>query len=344
MKKIKVSRLIAGLTACSLVVLGVSISSAGAAAHKKAPYTVGFADQSLSQPFLLAVQSGMVTAASAAGDKIVLLNNNASDTQVLENAQLLANDHVNAVVEFLLDASVGPAIRQIFKKAGIKTLITVDVAAKGFTFFGASNYADGLLTGQALGTAATSKGWTPATTYVVSIGVPEAGPVPALRMTGMINGIAKTFPGIPSSQILSPDGLGATATSQTVTAAVLPEIPSTDHIIITGINDESVLGGLDAVQVAGRASMAIEGSQGQVQTNSNWIGDTAYFPELYAKYIFQVIGDFRAGKKVSPYVFMPHVFIDSANINEYYPAGATSTVKAPPGGIIFSNSPNSSAN
>jgi ribose transport system substrate-binding protein len=348
MKRNRISNAIVGLTVCSMGLFSLVAPGAGAAAKKQA-IKIGFANQSLSQPFLLSVQSGLVASASGAGYKMVSLNNNDSDTTVLQNAQIMVNQHVNAVVEFLIDAKIGPAMLQIFKKARIKTLITLDVPVKGMTFFGASNYADGLLTGEALGKTAAAKGWTAANTYVVAVGVPEAGPVPALRMTGMNKGILKTFPGIPSSQILNVDGLGATASSQSVVASVLPKIPSNDNIIITGINDESTLGGLDAVQVAGRASSAIEGSQGldavginQVKTNPSWIGDTAYFPELYGKYVVQLIREISAGKKIKPYVFIPHVFMSAKNINQYYPASATATVKAPPGGLIFSNSPNSS--
>lgn len=333
---------LAAAAACASVTLPLSLAGE---AQASSTYTVGFANEATTAPFQISVQNGMVAAAKAAHDKLIALNNNYDDATALRNAQILANDKVNIAVEFQVDAKIAPAIAATFAKAHIPA-ISIDIPQPGATFFGASNYADGELTGQRLGKYAKAHGWKPATTTEVLLSLPAAGAIPQLRMNGMQDGIAQEFPGIPKSQIIEQDGSGATAASQTVMASILPRIPTGNHIILVAINDESAQGGLRAIQVAGRESSTIVGAQGadnvgiqEIKTDSHWIGDTGYFPEFYGKYIFQLIKDKQEGKPVTKYVFVPRTFLDRANINQYYPGKATTAVKPPPGTLQFSKSP-----
>ena len=339
----------ATLTAAfSVAVLAQAASSQAATleADASTPFTVGFANEATTAPFQINVQDSMNLGAKQAGDKLISLNNNYDDATALRNSQILANDKVDVAVEFQVDSKIAPEIAQTFKKAGIKWTISIDIPQPGAIFFGASNYADGQLAGEHAGTYAKAHGWDPKTTTEVLLNLPAAGPIPQLRMNGMRDGLAKEFPGIPSSQIIQQSaGDGTTATAQTVMASLLPRIPASDHIILFSINDESGQGGLRAIQVAGREANTIVSTQGadgvglgEIKSDPHWIGDTAYFPEFYGKYIFQVIADLRAGKKVTPYVFMPRVYLNTANVAQYYPGKHTVSIKTPPGGVQFSTS------
>ena len=340
--------------AASFAAVGLAAPSQASALRLKAAsastFTVGFANEATTAPFQIDVQNSMVAAAKAAGDKLISLNNNYDDATALRNAQIIANDKVNVAVEFQVDSKLAPEIAQTFSKAGIKWTISIDIPQPGAIFFGASNYADGELAGDHAGQYATAHGWKASQTTEVLLNLPAAGPIPQLRMDGARDGLAKYFPGIPSSQILQQSaGDGTTATAQTVMASLLPRIPTSDHIILFAINDESAQGGLRAIQVAGREANTIVSSQGadgvglsEIKSDSHWIGDTGYFPEYYGKYIFEVIADLQAGKKVTPYAFMPRVYINSADVDQYYPGKDTVAIKPPPGGIDFSTSPKQS--
>lgn len=343
-------------TASATVTLALSLAAVAQAAPSQAQtvkpdaasvFTVGFANEATTAPFQVGVQNSMEAGAKAAGDKLISLNNNYDDATALRNAQILANDKVDVAVEFQVDSKIAPAIAQTFKKAGIKWTISIDIPQPGAIFFGANNYADGLLAGEHAGQYATAHGWKPSQTYEILLNLPAAGPIPQLRMNGMRDGLAKAFPGMPKGQILQQSaGAGTTSAAQAVTASILPRIPSSDHIIIFGINDESSQGGLRAVQVAGREPSTIVSSQGadavglgEIRTDPHWIGSTAYFPEFYGKYIFVLIKDLQSGTKVTPYVFMPRIYLDQATVAQYYPGKTTVAVKAPPGGIEFSTTP-----
>jgi ribose transport system substrate-binding protein len=315
-------------------------------------FTVGFANEATTAPFQVNVQNSMTEAAKAAGVKLISLNNNYDDATSLRNATILANDKVNVAVEFQVDSKIAPEIAQTFSKAGIKWTISIDIPQPGAIFFGASNYADGELAGEHAGKYAAAHGWKPSQTTEVLLNLPAAGPIPQLRMNGARDGLAKYFPGVPQSQILQQSaGDGTTSAAQTVMASLLPRIPTSDHIVLFAINDESAQGGLRAIQVAGREASTIVSGQGadavglsEIKSDSHWIGDTAYFPEYYGKYIFQVIADLRAGKKVTPYVFMPRVYLTAATVAQYYPGKDTVAIKPPPGGPQFSTSPKQSLN
>ncbi len=310
-------------------------------------FTVGFANEATTAPFQINVQNSMEAGAKAAGDKLISLNNNYDDATALRNAQILANDKVDVAVEFQVDSKIAPAIAQTFKKAGIKWTISIDIPQPHAIFFGANNYADGLLAGEHAGQYAKAHGWKPSQTYEILLNLPAAGPIPQLRMNGMRDGLAKAFPGMPKSQVIQQSaGAGTTSAAQAVTASLLPRIPTSDHIVIFGINDESSQGGLRAVQVAGREPSTIVSSQGadavglsEIRTDPHWIGSTAYFPEYYGIYIFDLIKDLQAGKAVTPYVFMPRVYLSHADVAQYYPGKTTVAIKPPPGGIQFSTKP-----
>ena len=68
----------------------------------------------------------------------------------------------------------------------------------------------------------------------------------------------------------------------------LTRLPGVHHIIVVGINDESVEGAIDAARTANRLADIYVSGQGLdnsayclVKTYDHWMGDTAYFPEHY---------------------------------------------------------------
>jgi ribose transport system substrate-binding protein len=357
--KSRVAGLGALAVATALVVGFASSSSPTASAHAPAApaatgasnplaaatsaYTVAFANDTLTAPFNVSVQSGLVAAAKSAGVHLIAVNNNMDDNTAVENAHLFVNDKANVVIEFQIDESISQTIAQIYEQGGIKHVISIDIPEPNSTFFGANNYADGFLAGQHLGTYAKQHSWSADHTWLILMNLPAAGSLVGSRQVGQQKGVQATFPGIPSSQVISLNGADSVSTSQSVVASVLPRIPSGDHMIIAGITDESSVGALRALQVAGRASDAIESAQGadalgiqQIRTNPNWVGDTDYFPDFYGKYLLELIAKIRAGQHISPYVFMPHIFLDKANVEHYYPGKTTKAAATPPGPLQYS--------
>jgi ribose transport system substrate-binding protein len=353
MQKSRTLPAIAAVCCASLAVAlsGVATSSAspyaGKAQHhasklKAHPY-IGFANETDEGTFQRDVAAGIAAQAKKFGDKLVSLTNAATDATALKNASVIADDHVTVAIEFQEDAKIGPEIATMFKKAGIKYTIAIDIPQPGAIFFGSSNWTNGFNTGIHLGLYAKSHKFNSKDTYVLEEAITTAGATVALRMQGELHGILKYFPGIPHKQIILQNAGGTTSKAETLVAEVLPRIPTNDHIIVTNINTQTGLGALRALQVAGRAKLAIIGAQGLTPIgiaaikakNSHWIGDTAYFPEDYGSEVFKLIADFVAGRKVAPYVYIPAVWITKKSIDKYYPGKDLRSVKTP-GALVFS--------
>lgn len=352
MQKSRTLPAIAAVCCASLVVAlsGIPTSSASPnarevqhRAHKlKAHPYIGFANETSEGTFQRDVAAGIAKQAKKHGDKLVSLTNAATDATALKNASIIADDHVTVAIEFQEDSKIGPTIAKIFKKAGVKYTIAIDIPQPGAIFFGSSNWTNGWNTGIHLGKYAKSHGFKPNNTYVLEEAITTAGPTVALRMQGELHGILKYFAGIPKKQIILQNAGGTTSKAQTLAAEVLPRIPTSDHIIVTNINTQTALGALRALQDAGRTKLSIIGAQGltpigihEIKTNRHWIGDTAYFPEDYGSEIFKLIADLQAGRKVTPLVYIPAVWVTKGNINKYYPGKDKISIKTP-GALVFS--------
>lgn len=336
--------LFAALAVVFLLLVGVLGARARVTkAHAASSYTVGFANESLQAPFQVDVQNSMAKYAKLHGFKLKAVNNNYNDATAIQNAQTLANEHVNVAVEFQVDSKIGPRIAQIFRAAKIP-VIAIDIPEPGAIFFGQSNFQDGQLTGFALGKYVLAHHWNPKKITEVLLNLPAAGPVPQLRMNGINAGLRQVVRGLPKNALIEQSaGDGTTGAAQTTMAALLPRIPTGNHIVVSAINDESLVGALRAIQLANREGSTVLAGQGadpvglpEIRSDPHWIGDTAYFPELYGKYIMQLIADIRAKKHITPFVFSPRVFVDKANIKQYYPGKSTITRKIPAGGLEFS--------
>jgi len=342
------SRRVALSLAIGASLLIAPLSHRASSARAQAPakqFTIGFANEDLANAFTQNVQRSIETYAKQNGFKLVSVNNNYDDATALRNATILANKHVDLAVEFQVDAKIGPAIAATFSKAHIPT-VAIDIPQPGAIFFGANNFHDGVLTGQALGNYAKSHGWAANKITEVLLNVPAAGAIPQLRMDGIDAGIRQVLPALPKGALIEQDGLGTVDKSQSVMANLLPRIPSGNHILVSAINDPSLLGALRAVQVGNRANDAVFAGQNcdasaveQIRSTAQWIGDTAYFPEFYGYYIMQLAKKILGGQKVMPYVFIPSLFIDKANLATYYPGKTTVATKLPAGGLVYSNSP-----
>ena len=99
-------------------------------------------------------------------------------------------------------------------------------------------------------------------------------------------------------------------------------------MLISGFNDLTAAGALQAVRAAGREKdVAVvgqnateEGRQEIYNPSSHFIASIAYFPELYGAKMIRLALSILHHEAVPPAVFTNHVVIDRANIRQYYPA------------------------
>jgi len=295
---------------------------------KKDHYKIGFANLTTGVDFITAVQSGMDSAAAAAGVELVNANNNLDGATALNNAENFVAQGVDGVVEFQTDEKFGNVIMNLFQSQDPQIpVIAIDIPMPGATFFGANNYKAGRMAGEAGGDYAV-KNWGGKVDYILDLELPQSGPIPAARMQGQVEGIqAKLSTPVPDDHILHLDSKNTQDEAFKVVSDALSKIPADANIIAVEINDDTAQGTAAALEAAGRTAHSIVVGQGAVESgltemlkpNSLYLGATAYFPELYGSKIIPAMIDLLECKPVPPAIYVDHVFVTKDNMCEVLP-------------------------
>jgi ribose transport system substrate-binding protein len=323
-------------TACAVPVqvpVAAPAAEGGAAsaecATAKESYKIGFANLTEDIVFTKLVREGIEKAAAEAGNiELVFADNKLDGATALANAENFIAQGVDGVIEFQTDEAFGNVIMSKFRAEGIP-VIAIDIPMPGATFFGADNYLAGQLAGE--GAAAyINENWGGEADAILVLELPQSGPVPAARMQGMIDAIQAGIANpVPEDKVIRLDSKNTQEESFKVTSDILPSLPDADHIVAVTINDGTGLGVVAAAEAAGRADQVIvvgqnadpSGQEEMIKENSRYLGATAYFPEKYGFKIIPAMLDLLECRPVPPSVYVDHVFINAANICEYYPEG-----------------------
>jgi ABC-type sugar transport system substrate-binding protein len=225
-------------------------------------------------------------AAEMGWDYVELSNNNDAATAV-KNAQIFAQEGVDAVIQFNGVATANPAIAQVMKAANIP-IVTYDIADPGMYFVGIDNLAAGIAGGEGLGKIIKEK-WDCKPDLVISSEGAGAGIVNEWRTGGMRTGLKHICPDIPDDKYVSFEGGGDAAVGLPAARDLLAAHPEAVKMAVVGLNDGGVLALINAAEQLGRADGVIGwGQDGAFITGDNvnphLAGSVFYFLEGYAVY------------------------------------------------------------
>jgi len=296
---------------------------------KKDHYKIGFANLTTGVDFITAVEDGMKSAATAAGNiDLVIANNNLDGATALNNAENFVAQGVDGVVEFQTDEKFGNVIMNLFQnQEPAIPVIAIDIPMPGATFFGADNYKAGRMAGEAGGDYAV-KNWGGKVDYILALELPQSGPIPAARMQGQVEGIqAKLSTPVPEDHIIHLDSKNTQDEAFKVVSDALAKIPADANIVAVEINDDTAQGTAAALEAAGRQAHSIVVGQGAVESgltemlkpNSLYLGATAYFPEKYGSKIIPAMINLLECKAVPPAIYVDHVFVTKDNMCDVLP-------------------------
>ena len=229
----------------------------------------------------------------------VELSNNNDPATALRNAQLFAQQGVDAVIQFNGQPSSNPAIAQVMSQAGIP-IVTYDIAQEGMYFVGIDNEAAGVAGGEALGQLIKTE-WECNPDLVISAEGAAAGIVNEWRTGGMRTGLRNVCPDIPDEKFVSFESQGDAAVGMTMARDLLAAHPDAVRMAVVGLNDGGVLALINAAEQLGRADQVMGwGQDGAFITGDNvnphLKGSVFYFLEGYAVYAFRdVIDPIAAG-------------------------------------------------
>jgi len=284
-------------TATSVTTTATASSTTTAATASK-PFKVCMGTGSATFNWAIGQGQLLQSIAKKEGWSSVVLNNNASATTTLSNVSTFILDKCNAVIEFSNVTSVNPILAQKLAAAHIPT-ITYDIAQAGWYFVGIDNLKAGIEGGKALGAAIKQK-WNCNIDQLLAAENYKVGLVNTERTDGMITGVLDVCPNLKNS-VTKFVGNGDISSSLPAARSVMAAHPTWTKMAAVGINDDSVVGTLEAAQQLGRGQDIIGWGQGGdlitgANVNPDLIGSVFYFLEGYPEWTLPLLKDIAAGK------------------------------------------------
>lgn len=282
--------------------------------------TLGYIALDDSVPFSKLVTNSVEQQAKQAGAKLVYCDSKGDGATALACARNFKVQGVQGYLNFQSDAKSADAICNAGPKGPV-IAIDIQQGSCQTSFMGANNEFAGELAGKALGTYMKQHFDCKYDAYV-SMEEPDAGEVNTQRMGGYRKGFESVCGAIHN---LKKENAFRIDQARTTFADVLTTLPGAHHIVVAGINDDAIEGALAAAKTAGRTNDLYVSGQGAdpsswcaIQSNPQWVGDTAYFPERYGQIGVPYLIKAVKGESIPKMLLVPHEIINQSNIDSIY--------------------------
>jgi ribose transport system substrate-binding protein len=296
------------------------------AASRRRRLLLGYCAPLTGNTFRQDVAASLQRSAVKLGVDLMLLENSPEDSgQLLRNADVLIEARVDLAIFFQPVELLGHMIADRLSSAGVH-FITVERPIHGGVYFGANNYQAGKLAGQALGHYAKST-WNGRFDNVVLLEGAFTSTNVHARLAGVLVGLRDFCGEVEESRVVHLSGNANREASRAAMAELLEGVSKRSRLLLSGFNDLSAVGALEAVRAAGRdATVAIVGHNASLegrmairQPGSSFIASVAYFPERYGEKILRIASALVNGDVVPPAVYTDHLVIDRNNVDKLYP-------------------------
>ncbi|MBS1855278.1 MAG: substrate-binding domain-containing protein [Acidobacteria bacterium] len=323
--KATVSRLLQSLAAAGLVerVKPVGFRSLTSLTPRR-KLRVGYASQNERAEFPAQITAHLWRAAELYDVELMVFDNRFNREVALRNIDAMVRKRVDVAIVFTTIEAIARTISERLRSAGIP-LIAVEMPLPGAPYYGANNYGAGWTAGQALGRWARRQ-WKSRVERVVLIELPEAGPLPEMRMTGALEGIRDVIPGIRDSQVVRLDGRNDFAHSRRAVREWLSTAPA-GNCLVAAINDPGALGAIAAFrQAKHEGEYAVAGQNATLaarlemrRPGSPLIGSVAYHPERYGAELTRMAIHLAQHRLVPDAVYAQHCFVGPRNVDRLFP-------------------------
>lgn len=314
-------------TCSTLTICGENTTSTFTPSSQQLPhYKIGFANLGENMAFSVDVRRGVEQAVQHVSNvDLILADNQLSGETALRVADRLIAEGVNLAIEYQIDERVGGLLMDKFNRANIP-VIAVDIPLVGATYLGVDHYRAGQMAGLALGRWLVEQ-WQGSFDRLIILDEQRTGAIPATRIQGQLDGLEGIVGPVPEAKILHLDSGNTAQISQANMATALSQLPDQHRLAIISFNDDAAYGALCAARELGREQDVVIVGQGADRIVrkeirhpvSRIIGSTAYWPEKYGEKLIDVALKILGGEPVPPAVYNEHVFVTSANIDDYYP-------------------------
>ena len=289
-------------------------------------FTLAHMDGWATNPFAIPIAKGIAKLAKDLGLKLIYCDAEFKPEKAISCAEILASQKPDFVIAGNWQGGAAAAIMAIFDKAKIPAA-SIDVSHPNAVFFGASNYASGVVGGKAAGEYAKAN-WDCKDVWVFMGENLEEGEAADLRLVGFADGVQEVCGALPADRIQRMRLSAGTADQAiTVTTDWLTAHPEAKHILSGTIDDERANGMAKAFVATKRDGMVVGQGCDSVgiavvkmapASENRFLGCAAYFPEKYGDYLVSIALDVMAGKAVPQEIHMEHTFLDHDTIGTVY--------------------------
>ena len=286
--------------------------------------TIGYAAQTTEFAFSREVTASVLWAAESRGIHLICVDNRYSRAAAIRNAEALIKRGVNLVMEFQTDEKAAPIISSLYEQAGIP-VIAIEIPHPGATFFGADNYKAGLMGGRHLGDTA-KKLWAGEADEILILELSKAGPLPASRLTGILDGMRETAPQLGQVRVVRLNGNGSSAVRLRWFASIFgtPDqegflsVPSTIRVRSRSSAHSRRRGAAESCLVVGQ-NASLEARAEMRRPGTRLVGSVAYFPERYGPQLIQLAMNILEHRQQPPAIFVNHQLVTPKNVDSVYP-------------------------
>ena len=289
-------------------------------------FTLAHMDGWATNPFAIPIAKGIAKHAKDLGLKLIYCDAEFKPEKAISCAEILASQKPDFVIAGNWQGGAAAAIMAIFDKAKIPAA-SIDVSHPNAVFFGASNYASGVVGGKAAGEYAKAN-WDCKDVWVFMGENLEEGEAADLRLVGFADGVQEVCGALPADRIQRMRLSAGTADQAiTVTTDWLTAHPEAKHILSGTIDDERANGMAKAFVATKRDGMVVGQGCDSVgiavvkmapASENRFLGCAAYYPEKYGDYLVSIALDVMAGKAVPQEIHMEHTFLDHDTIGTVY--------------------------
>ena len=289
-------------------------------------FTLAHMDGWATNPFAIPITKGIAKLAKDLGLKLIYCDAEFKPEKAISCAEILASQKPDFVIAGNWQGGAAAAIMAIFDKAKIPAA-SIDVSHPNAIFFGASNYASGVVGGKAAGEYAKAT-WDCKDVWVFMGENLEEGEAADLRLVGFADGVQEVCGALPADRIDRMRLSAGTADQAiTVTTDWLTAHPEAKHILSGTIDDERANGMAKAFVATKRDGMVVGQGCDSVgiavvkmapASENRFLGCAAYYPEKYGDYLVSIALDVMAGKAVPQEIHMEHTFLDHDTIGTVY--------------------------
>jgi ribose transport system substrate-binding protein len=294
-------------------------------ALRRRRFLVGYCAPLAGSSFRTLLATNIQRAAQESNMDLLEVDNREDDSEEgLRSAQILVDAKVDLAVLFEPVESIGHAMADRLYHASIP-FITIDVPLQGGVYFGANNYHAGKLAGLALARFAIER-WGGSYDRVVLVESSSVGPNVQARLSGVLVGLQERLGAVPDSHVIHLDGKSRQDHSRQVMSALLAKLKRGSRLLISGFNDQTALGALQAARDANRErdvalvgqNASEEGRRELRNPDSRFIASIAYFPERYGSKVVNLARSILNRDPVPPAVYTEHAVLDHSNLDRYY--------------------------